>query len=456
VTHPVSSQVPSTVGDTERLLKRVERERAARKEAERLLDEKSRDLFEANQQLQQAFHQLKLKADQTRSFIEHMPIGVIIATDDGIVESLNHLARMRFGAAPDHAQAWHVSRYLPFLDGQNPDPAGLYFDPVHPIQALARTEEGVEFACEVVAARLGGLGDTRTIWMVRDITNRILAEQKREQLEADLRQAQKLESLGTMAGGIAHELNTPIQFVTDNTKYLSTAFDDCLAAIRDLQSKVSAEIVAEVERAFDLEYLRNDVPQAITQSLDGLGRIAEIVLAIKRFSHPASATKEFNDIGQVIRTAVTVSKNQWKYVADLELDIASDLPSVKSNAGELNQVFLNLIVNAAQAVEDATDKPKPGKIKVSARAVPQGVECRISDTGTGIKPEHLDRIFDLFFTTKAPGRGTGQGLSVTHTIITQSHGGKIDVETELGAGTTFIITLPIEPPAKPGAVAMVS
>jgi two-component system, NtrC family, sensor kinase len=300
------------------------------------------------------------------------------------------------------------------------------------------------------------LGDTRTIWMVRDITNRILAEQKREQLEADLHQAQKLESLGTMAGGIAHELNTPIQFVTDNTKYLSTAFDDCLAAIRDLKSKVSAEIVAEVERAFDLEYLRNDVPQAITQSLDGLGRIAEIVLAIKRFSHPASATKEFNDIGQVIRTAVTVSKNQWKYVADLELDIASDLPSVKSNAGELNQVFLNLIVNAAQAVEDATDKPKPGKIKVSARAVPQGVECRISDTGTGIKPEHLDRIFDLFFTTKAPGRGTGQGLSVTHTIITQSHGGKIDVETELGAGTTFIITLPIEPPAKPGAVAMVA
>jgi two-component system, NtrC family, sensor kinase len=452
----VSSQVPSTVGDTERLLKRVERERAARKEAERLLDEKSRDLFEANQQLHQAFQQLKLKADQTRSFIEHMPIGVIIATDDGIVESLNHLARMRFGAAPDHAQAWHVSRYLPFLDGQKPDPAGPYFDPVHPIQALARTEEGVEFACEVVAARLGGLGETRTIWMVRDITNRILAEQKREELEADLRQAQKLESLGTMAGGIAHELNTPIQFVTDNTRYLSTAFDSCLAAIRDLQSKVSAETRTEVERAFDLDYLRNEVPQAITQSLDGLDRIAEIVLAIKRFSHPASATKEFNDIGQVIRTAATVSKNQWKYVADLELDIASDLPMVKSNAGELNQVFLNLIVNAAQAVEDATDKPKPGKIKVSARAVPQGIECRISDTGTGIKPEHLARIFDLFFTTKAPGRGTGQGLSVTHTIITQSHGGKIDVETELGTGTTFIITLPIEPPSKLQAVAMVS
>jgi signal transduction histidine kinase len=426
------------------LLKRVERERTARKEAERLLDEKSRELYVANQQLQQAFRQLEAKAEQTRAFIEHMPVGVIIATEDGVVETLNQLAQQKFVTPPNVVQAWPVAKFLPFLAADGAMKNASLFDPLKPVQAIGVADSGREFPCEVVAAHLGELGDRRTIWMVRDITNRVEAEQRRAQLEAELRQAQKLESLGTMAGGIAHELNTPIQFVTDNTKYLSSAFSDCLAAISDFQAKVMPAEASEIEATYDLEYLRSEVPQAITQSLDGLERIAEIVLAIKRFSHPASAKKEYNDIGQIIQTTATVSKNQWKYVAELELDIPPNLPLVKSNAGELNQVFLNLIVNAAQAIEDATGGKTPGKIVVSARHVGQAVECRVRDTGTGIQPEHLPRIFDLFFTTKDPGRGTGQGLSVTHTIITQSHGGKIDVESEPGRGTTFIVTLPIE------------
>lgn len=432
---------PSPASDGQRLAQCAERERRARKEAEKLLDEKSRALYVANKDIEAAHAAQKQAADQMRAILERMPNGVIIAGADGTVDYINFVAQQMFGSAPSLARKQRLERFLPELEKAAPGGAGGIIDAPDPVHTMAQRSDGTRFPVEVSAAAAGSQSQT-TVWMVRDITNRMIQEQRRKQLESQLSQAQRLESLGTMAGGIAHELNTPIQFVTDNTKFLADAFRDLRAALDALLANAGAEKAKALAEEFDLDYLDQEVPQAISQSLEGLGRIAEIVLAVKRFSHPVGTNKEDNDINEIVRTAAMVSKNEWKYVADLDLDLAPDLPRSRSNAGELNQVVLNLIVNAAHAIEDNGGASHKGKITVSTRAVREGVEIRVIDTGAGIKPEIKDRIFDLFFTTKAPGRGTGQGLSLVHALVTKNHGGSVDVRSEPGQGATFIVTLP--------------
>lgn len=436
---------PPTSSQSDLLARRAERERRARKEAEKLLDEKSRALYAANKDLETAHMAQKEAADQMRAVLERMPNGVIITGADGMIEYINFAARQMFGSTPSLARKQRLERFLPQLEEAAPGGARGIIDAADPVGTLARRSDGALFPVEVSAAVAGARSES-TVWMVRDITNRTLQEQHRKQLEAQLSQAQRLQSLGTMAGGIAHELNTPIQFVTDNTKFLADAFKDLRSAVGALQERIGADAAAAVAAEFDLDYLDQEVPQAIAQSLEGLARIADIVLAVKRFSHPVGTNKEDNDINEIIRTAAMVSKNQWKYVADLDLNLAPNMPLVRSNAGELNQVFLNLIVNAAHAVEEKGDAAQKGKITVTSLATPQGVEIRIADTGVGIKPEIKNRIFDLFFTTKAPGRGTGQGLSLVHAFVAKNHGGTIDVQSEPGHGATFIVTLPVSGP----------
>lgn len=439
-------ELPPPEKDAERLALRADRERRARKEAERLLEEKSHALFRANQQLESAHRTQKQVADQLRAIIERMPNGVIIAGADGTIESINFSAQQMFGSTPMLARRQRLERFLPSIAAIVSPGMESEIDAYDPIPTVGQRSDGSQFPAEVSAATADAAGQRTVIWMVRDVTNRMIQEERRKQLEMELRQAQRLESLGTMAGGIAHELNTPIQFVTDNTKFLAGAFNDLKTAIAALQEATGPEKASAITKEFDLEYLDAEIPQAVSQSLEGLSRIAEIVLAVKRFSHPVGTNKEDNDLNEIIRTAAMVSKNQWKYVADLELDLAADLPRVRSNAGELNQVFLNLIVNAAHAIEDKDDKAQKGKITVASRSTADGAEIRITDTGSGIKPEIKDRIFDLFFTTKAPGRGTGQGLSLVRAFVTQNHGGVIKFESEPGAGATFIVTLPTSAP----------
>lgn len=442
IVHTVEPHVSSPT--LARLSKRLGRERSARKEAERLLEEQSRALFESNRQLASAFVDLKAQADQTQGLLEHLPVSVVVASEDGTIEAVNRLAVRTFGLSPPAIRGMTLWDFLPILADRHLRESEKLADPFIPFQTQAVAAEGRQFDCEVVAARFGKAHDALVIWMIRDITRRLEAERQRSRLEAELLQAQKFESLGTLAGGIAHELNTPIQFVTDNVKFMEGAFQDLASAIDFLGNKTPADELTRATADFDLNYLFSEVPQAIIQTRDGLARIAEIVLAVRRFSHPGGTRKEPDDINEIIRTTVTISKNQWKYIAEMKLDLAPDLPRVNLNAGEISQMFLNLIVNAAHAIEERKGTDVLGNaITISTRSHEDAVECRVSDTGVGICPEHFSRIFDLFFTTKDPGRGTGQGLAIVNTIVTQSHGGKIDVESEPGKGTTFTITLPM-------------
>ena len=285
-------------------------------------------------------------------------------------------------------------------------------------------------------------------------------EAKKEcaKLEFQLRQAQKLEAIGRLAAGIAHEINTPTQYVSDNTRFLQDAFADLLKILKAYQRLLQAsrdgsagpELIADVEAVVakaDLDYFIEEAPKALTQSLEGLDRIASIVRAMKEFSHPGGEEKQTIDLNHAIENTITVCRNEWKYVAEMALDLDPHLPLVPCLPGDFNQVILNLVINAAHAITDAinSNEKHKGTISISTRRDGDWVEIRVGDTGTGIPEKHKDKIFTPFFTTKGVGRGTGQGLAICRSVIVGKHGGTVDFETESGKGTVFMVRLPLHP-----------
>jgi signal transduction histidine kinase len=273
-------------------------------------------------------------------------------------------------------------------------------------------------------------------------------------LGRELAAAQKLESVGRLAAGVAHEINTPVQFVSDNVAFLKSSTADLatvVAAYRQLQAAVeSQDAIAEAarlakaaEEVADLDYLLKDMPLAIASSMEGLSRIATIVRSMKEFAHPDQTAKTSADLNHAIQSTLTVAHNEYKYIADLETDFG-DLPPVMCFLGEINQVILNLVVNAAHAITDVVeDSGAKGTLTVRTRLDGDEVEISIGDTGTGIPEAVRDKIFDPFFTTKEVGKGTGQGLAIAHRVVVKKHGGTLRFETELGRGTTFFIRLPM-------------
>jgi PAS domain S-box-containing protein len=286
--------------------------------------------------------------------------------------------------------------------------------------------------------------------MMEDVTERRL-------LRSQLLQAQKLESVGQLAAGIAHEINTPVQFIGDNVRFLQGAFHDLKNILSDYEhlheaaksNLVSAKIVQEVTTAIeraDIGYLLEEIPKAIDQTLEGVARVSTLMGAMKEFSHPGTKEKIPLDINHSIESTITIARNEWKYVADLETDYDKTLPQISCLPAEFNQVILNLIVNAAHAIADVVGKSgtTKGKITVQTRNCGEWAEIRIQDTGTGIPQEIQARVFDPFFTTKEVGKGTGQGLSIAHSVIVDKHEGSIHFETEEGKGTTFVVRLPYQ------------
>jgi signal transduction histidine kinase/DNA-binding response OmpR family regulator len=286
------------------------------------------------------------------------------------------------------------------------------------------------------------------ICLYEDFTENLL-------LERDLRQSQKLEAVGQLAAGIAHEINTPMQYIGDNIRFLNDSFQDiakvlktCLlwqesAGKEDLTGGIHRRLVDAIEEA-DITYYLDEISTAIDQSLEGVGRVEKIVRAMKDFSHPGSDEKKAANINKILESTVTVSRNEWKYVAEMDMDCAVDLPLVPCLASELSQVFLNIIVNSAHAIDNMNkdSKKEMGKISIRTTKIPHGVEIRITDTGGGI-PEHIqERVFEPFFTTKVRGKGTGQGLAIAHRVIVDKHQGRLSFASEKGQGTTFIIELP--------------
>lgn len=288
-------------------------------------------------------------------------------------------------------------------------------------------------------------GKSHLVEVIFDVT-------ERKNLERKLSIAQKLESIGLLASGIAHEINTPIQYVGDSINFLKDAFEDLNAILSDYAETVEKlpekeqELFKDIEEEkedLDLEFTATEIPGACDRALEGVKRVADIVLAMKNFSHPGEEEFKAVDINKAIENTITVARNEWKYAAELKTDLEPNLPLVYCLPGGINQVLLNMIVNAAHAISDHNEKNEKGVITITTTQIEDQVEISIQDTGCGISPENIQKVFDPFFTTKEVGKGTGQGLAIAHDIIVDKHQGNITLDSEVGVGTTFTLKLPI-------------
>lgn len=385
---------------------------------------------------------------ETELFVRSVP-SILIGTDvEGRVTRWNEMAEAVFDIAQESAkghtlEACGVAWMSPGVEAAVTQ--SLAENAISRLDQMHFVKHG-EKRCAALTvyplfSRMGSIAGVVVIGA--DVTERRL-------LEGELRQAQKLEAIVQLAAGIAHEINTPIQFVGDNVSFLKNSWSElasfiaCAQRLRGDAEALAEPAVQEFDRTvetLDLPYLAEEIPRALEQAFDGLQRVGRIVQAMKEFSHPGSEQLRLADLNRAISTTLVVARHEWKYVSEVETDFAQDMPLVPCILQELNQVILNLLVNAAQAIGEAA-KAK-GHILIRTGHDVEWAEISIADTGGGIPKEIRDRVFEPFFTTKQVGKGTGQGLALAHSVIVKRHGGKLWFESEAGWGTTFFIRLPL-------------
>lgn len=455
--HPIhdDSALKSNSMNADIAMRRLEREKSARKEAESLLERKSRELFEANQTLKLTASSLENQRLQLNTILDHTPAGICLAQSDFSAVRANPVALYMFGLdgqdfkVSDLFSDWESAERM--IENASSSEASAHQNMA---EAVGRRKDGSEFPMEFGLAKMDHLGWDRAVWIFKDITVRKRAELKRAALERELGQTHKMEALGTLASGVAHEINTPIQYVSDNMRFLADTMNDLAGLIEKYKAVVaeaeSAGIAQDLtdaakgmETDVDLSFLLEEAPEAIAQSLQGATQVATIVNAIKEFSHPGEDQKVSTDLNKLIETTLTVTRNQWKYVAEIETQLADDLPEISCMPSEISQVVLNLIVNAADAIGSGNEQGR-GHIHITTTCDDENVEINIQDDGPGMTSEILDRIFDPFFTTKDVGKGSGQGLAIAYSIINQKHAGIIRCSSEPGKGACFSVRLPID------------
>ncbi len=432
----------------------LDRERRARKQAEEILESKSRELFMVNEQLRATAAELQTQISRHDLLVDEALDGIITVWSDNSIELFNPEAQRLFGYTFDEVRGRDIRE----LGLTHPNEkrrlhyeAGMrhHLKQVGHRELLGKHCDGSAFWLELSAKPVSLGGREALTMIVRDIS-------QRRKLEEQLRHAQKMESVGQLAAGVAHEINTPIQYVGHNTRFLKASFGDLMRlldswgslgrlveASGDSAMTAALESIREVELSADVEFLREEIPPALDQSLEGTHRVASIVAAMKRYSHPGERGKQASNLNEAVESTVLVTRNEWKYVARMELDLSPDLPEVQCLIDEVNQVLVNLVVNASHAVAARHSTAETGLIQISTRPVERGVLISVRDNGSGI-PEHVrPNIFDPFFTTKSLGIGTGQGLALAYGVIVEQHAGTIDFVTQENVGTVFDVFLPV-------------
>lgn len=397
-------------------------------------------------------------ADKARGFaeatlhdaIESMMQGVMILAPDRTVTYMNGRMRAMYPDVPaiepgqtDVSVVFAVTEPLRIRDNDKArDPvvarlAMLKEVAAHPFFQTRLKDD------RVVMVSQRGMTNGGWVLMETDITEFDKAIQNSRRLELEMVQKQKMESLGTLAGGIAHEINTPVQYVGDNLRFLRTSITPVMALLEaGKNDPVLGPHLAPKLADMDWDFTAEELPQALDEALQGVEQVRRLVLSVKEFSYPETGVKVAHDLNHLVETTVTVSRNQWKYKAKVETAFDPDLPQVPCFPGELGQVVLNLLINAADAVAERHGDAL-GTIRLATRKVGEQAMLEVTDDGAGIPQDIMDRIFDLFFTTKDPGKGTGQGLAICRSIVETKHGGRIAVTSEEGVGTTFAVYLPL-------------
>ena len=422
----------------ERRLARAKEEISA---LESIIEDRSRSLFMAKEELHATVEFLM-------RVLETVESAVVVTDLEGHITRVNRAGLILLGYdSVEEAATQSLTDQLKTIEGHEALPlAAIVGDQVELILQSA-TGERRHALCHGAVLESEQGDAVGYVVVATDIDDR-------KQLEIDLRHAQKLESVGHLAAGVAHEINTPIQFVGDSLVFLAEALTDYqeLQAAKEKVIQVAAsnglaaaELLAikDIAEEIDLPFLLEEVPAALRRAHDGIGRVATIVGAMKEFAHPGTAERSPVDLNRVIATTLTVATSEFKYVADLETDYG-ELPSVVCIVGDINQVVLNLVVNAAHAIEERLKAdPAPGAIRVGTRVEGGFAVIEIQDNGTGVPEDLKKKVFDPFFTTKEVGKGTGQGLALAHRIVVERHGGELRLESPEGGGALFTIRIPI-------------
>lgn len=393
--------------------------------------------------LRQKMDSLEYRTTQLNTILDTAASGIVTIDGTGRILSFNRAAERIFGYSLDEIIGKNVSTLMPeniarehgsylarYLTTQKPTILGQRREQ----QGQRKSGEIFPIMLQVNAMEIDG--EQFFSGIIDDIS-------ETKALQAQLIQAQKLEAIGQLASGVAHEINTPIQYIGDNLSAIKANIADIIAFHRELHQDADDALknkLADLGGKYDLDFILEDSPKAIAQAMEGVERVAEIVKAMKTFSHvEASRSKQIIDLHEAIHSALTISRNSYKYIAEVETDFAANVGAIECYANELNQVFLNLIINAAHAIEDKGNGM--GLIRIVTRKLGDMIEILIEDNGGGIPADIQDKVFNLFFTTKPIGKGTGQGLSLAHSIVVEKHRGRLFFESS-PTGTTFHVQLP--------------
>jgi PAS domain S-box-containing protein len=408
--------------------------------------------------LQQQVEESTQIATRYRSLFESVPVAITVARLDGALVDINPAGVTLFGfTARDEIMASNMRTFYVNPSERDRRVAASQDNAnMKPSEHQMRRKDGSKF-CALAQTHLIRDASGTPVYVggfITDISEYKRLDEDRRAMEHEQRISQRLKSVGALAAGIAHEINTPMQFVSDSVYFLKTAVSELDVLWPELnelsqRSRGGEDSSAAIERirttlsAIGVDQLVSDANQSAERALEGIRRVTKIIRAMREFAHPDNGEHSMVDINNAIETTLTVCKNVYKEVAQVETDLAP-LPAVLCQYGEINQVLLNIIVNAAHAIESHKDPDFKGMIRISTAVEDHWAVIRIQDNGTGIPESVKARIFDPFFTTKEVGKGTGQGLAIVQSVIVERHRGRITVESEVGRGTTFILRLPLE------------
>jgi PAS domain S-box-containing protein len=421
------------LGNDELLRARLQRAEARAEELEKRVEDYARQVFFEAQKLRHISHQLQ-------DLLDNIPAAILVTDDDLSFEHLNAKVESILGI-PRSELRGRLFLDLLLQTGfssetgitDNSQLEGYEAEVLykHPAKSVK-----VPLSLTISALRTPEGDFQGYILVFTDI-------QKRKDLERQLLQSQKMESVGQLTAGLAHELNTPIQYVRDNTVFIRDQFRALAPLLAHLKATPALPTeLASTLSGVDLPFLADEIPLALDQTLEGAESVAKIVKSMKVFSHPGNESRTDVNLNEALETVVTISKNEWKYCATMDLELDASLPEIHCMPQEINQALLNIVVNAAHAIQEKGKER--GNISIKTGTQDGRVLISISDSGTGIKEENKSKIFDPFFTTKEVGKGTGQGLTFVYDVIVNKHKGKIDIDTEIGVGTTFKISLPLK------------
>lgn len=399
------------------------------------------------------FKKSQAEVRKLASAVREISEGLVVANNHGETEYVNLAVEKITGYSSEELIGKNLLHFLvsDFSSKQiHLDESGLQAGVIQRGKAVCTRKDGSQYTLQYnIAPIVDEQGNKNYVSVISDVSQSELIEQQN-------RQAQKLEAIGSLAAGVAHEINTPTQYVGNNLLFIKKEFDSIIGLLKKSQQLLNQaqsdesingliDKLHQEEKEADLTYLTQEIPKAIDESLEGIGRVTKIVQAIKEFSHPSMDEKTPVDLNRAIDTTITVSRNEWKYVADLVPHYDENLPAVICSPGEINQVMLNLITNAAHAIKEQIAKGvyAKGMIEICTFKNEKSVEIHVKDNGGGIPEEYREKVFNPFFTTKPVGMGTGQGLSIAYKVIVNKHNGSLAFDTEFGKGTTFKITLPL-------------